>query len=324
MEYGFHRVITPKGVVPQSAYKLDNTPAVKTPHEILVSVETLNLDSTSMREIRENHPSIEDRIFEIVKERGKMHNPATNSGGVLMGKILKNENTDEQIVPLASLSTIPLYLNKILSVRGDLVRVEGKAVLFQSIPYAKVPPEYKQKPEIALSALDISSIVPQVNRTVREKDTVLVIGTGKAGITAMAAMKQKGAHVIGTDYSAKQLEIAKETNYADKLLQLNAQQQEEFYNAIENATAGKLCDVVINCVNVPNTEATSILSAKERGKVLFFSMATQFDKAALGTDATGKDVEIIIGNGIAQGQAEQMFALLRNEKKLREYFERQG
>ena len=50
-------------------------------------------------------------------------------------------------------------------------------------------------------------------------------------------------------------------------------------------------------------------------------MATAFDKAALGTDATGKDVTMIIGNGVAEGQAEKMFALLRVDAKLRKYFE---
>ena len=185
----------------------------------------------------------------------------------------------------------------------------------------KIPREYKQHTLAALSALDISSIVPQVRRTVKNNDTVLIIGTGKAGITAMAAIKQKNAYIIGADCSEKQLEIARDMNYANKLLQLNAQKQEEFYKAIENATKGKLCNVVINCVNVQNTEATSILSAKKRGKVLFFSMATQFDKAALGTDATGKDIDIIIGNGIAEEQAKQMFDLLKKEEKLREYFE---
>ncbi len=33
------------------------------------------------------------------------------------------------------------------------------------------------------------------------------------------------------------------------------------------------------------------------GIVLFFSMATQFDKAALGTDAVAKEVDVIIGAG---------------------------
>ncbi len=47
-------------------------------------MERLCLDSTSFREIREHSgddPSaMADRIMEIVRERGKMHNPETDSG----------------------------------------------------------------------------------------------------------------------------------------------------------------------------------------------------------------------------------------------------
>ncbi len=328
MEYGFHRVINPKGVIPQSAYKLDNTPVLRTDYELLISVEALNLDSTSMRQLLEQG-NIEQKILEIVSERGKMHNPITNSGGVLIGRIKeagkKRQNAvlGEQIIPLASLSTIPLYLREIKSIKGDLICVNADAILFQSTPYAKVPQEYSNTPTIALSALDISSIVPQVYRTVKNKDTVLVIGCGKAGITAMCAIKQKkkDVYVIGADVSTKQIDITTKINCADLIINSNAKNQEEFFETINRATNNKLCDTVINCVNVPNTEASSILACKEYGTVIFFSMATQFDKAALGTDATGKDVNILVGNGIAQKQAQCMFELLKKNENLRKYFE---
>lgn len=328
MEYGFHRVIEPKGVVPQSAYKLDNTPRLRTEYEMLVTVDALNLDSTSMRQLREQG-NIEQRILEIVTERGKMHNPITNSGGVLLGnvkevgKAREKVAIGEKIISLSSLSTIPLNLRQINEIKGDFVYVQGDAILFQSIPYAKVPEEYEQKPHVALSALDISSIVPQVYRTIKEGDTVLVIGTGKAGITASAAIRKniKKTEIITTDISAKSLHTAIKLVYADKYLQLNAQNQEDFFYAIEDATSGGLCDVVINCVNAPNTEASSILACKRRGTVIFFSMTTQFDKTVLATDATGKDVNILLGNGIAERQAEDMFELLKEDEKLRMYFE---
>ena len=270
-----------------------------------------------------------ERILRIVNERGKMHNPATNSGGMLIGRIKDAGRgrekivLGEQIIPLTSLSTIPLYLESIKEIKGDLVYVQGKAILFQSAPFAKVPKEYEQNPMSLLSALDISSIVPQVYRTVKDCDTVLVIGTGKAGTTAAAAIRRKfkQAHIITTDVSTHALDAAIELGYADQYLQLNARRHEDFFRAIENETSGGLCDVVINCVNTGDTEASSVLAIKERGKVLLFSMATRFDKAALATDATGKDVDIIIGNGIAEMQAEEMLKLLKEDSKLKKCFE---
>jgi L-erythro-3,5-diaminohexanoate dehydrogenase len=329
MEYGFHRVIEPKGVIPQAAYRLDNTPRLKTPYEILLRVNLLNLDSTSMRQIKENYPSIEDRIFDIVNERGKMHNPETNSGGVLtgyvfeMGEGLMHELwTGDCIIPVVSLSTIPLNLTKIKKIQGNLVHVDGTAVLFQSLPYALMPEDFSL--EAALEAIDISSIVPQVYRSIKDNQTMLVIGTGNAGITAMAAARKKAPHayIIGMDLDENMLNTASNLGYANKLLKADATNPEYVLHAVEEATSGKLCDLVINCVNVPNTEASSILAAKQHGTVMFFSMATQFNKAALGTDATGKDVYLLIGNGVSECQDKAVFDLLRKEPKLRSYFER--
>src|ERR1035437_900059 len=89
--YGSHRVIEPKKSLPQSALRLDNRPKILNPHELLLDVDFLMLDATSMREIRDFCSSYPDlmtaKILEIIQERGKMHNPVTNSGGVLVGRI---------------------------------------------------------------------------------------------------------------------------------------------------------------------------------------------------------------------------------------------
>jgi len=54
-------------------------------------------------------------------------------------------------------------------------------------------------------------------------------------------------------------------------------------------------NLVVNCASVPGTEMASILSAREGGEVLFFSMATSFTAAALGAEGAGKDVRLTVG-----------------------------
>ncbi|MGD9910432.1 MAG: L-erythro-3,5-diaminohexanoate dehydrogenase, partial [Candidatus Izemoplasmatales bacterium] len=49
--YGTHRVISPLGVLPQAALKIDNT-MVCYDNEILVSVSRLNIDSASFTQIK--------------------------------------------------------------------------------------------------------------------------------------------------------------------------------------------------------------------------------------------------------------------------------
>ncbi len=87
------------------------------------------------------------------------------------------------------------------------------------------------------------------------------------------------------------------------------------------ATGGKMCDLVINCVNVPNTEMSTILAARNHGTVYFFSMATSFTAAALGAEGVGKDITMLIGNGYTTDHAAIALNTLRENPKLRELFE---
>ena len=48
--YGTHRVISPKGVLPQPADVIDNTMEIYD-NEVLIDVKTLNIDSASFTEI---------------------------------------------------------------------------------------------------------------------------------------------------------------------------------------------------------------------------------------------------------------------------------
>ena len=215
-----------------------------------------------------------------------------------------------------------LKLYEVGEIRGDQVQVDGHAILFDGMGYSPLPTDFTLA--VALSAIDISSIVPQVYRSVEADQTVLVIGAGKSGLTAMAAARKAapGANIIALDPDDDRLADARDLGHANQMIKANARFPEQVLREVEKATDGKRCDLVLNCVNVADTEAATILSARQAGTVFFYSMATRFDKAALGTDATDNDVRIIVGNGVASGQARLVFELLREEPGLRAYFER--
>ena len=90
--------------------------------------------------------------------------------------------------------------------------------------------------------------------------------------------------------------------------------------AVSKVTNGQLCDLVINCVNVPGTEMSSILATRDGGTIYFFSMATSFTAAALGAEGVGKDVQMIVGNGYTRGHAEIDLQVLRESAELRHLF----
>src|ERR1019366_5268178 len=128
--FGSHRSIEPVGCLPQAAWRVDAEAAL-CDNEILVEVDTLNIDSASFTQIEEacDHEleRISLHIETIVRDRGKMHNPVTGSGGMLMGSIsgvgraLEGRSNAQghaprvgmRIATLVSLSLTPLRLRKI-------------------------------------------------------------------------------------------------------------------------------------------------------------------------------------------------------------------
>ncbi|TMB92468.1 MAG: hypothetical protein E6J44_00300, partial [Chloroflexi bacterium] len=101
---GIHRVIEPRGDLPQPAWKLDNTP-VAYPTETLIKVHKLHIDSASFTQIantcRRDTARMSRHILDIIAQRGKMHNPVTGSGGVLMGAV---EQLDEDFGKIHNLA----------------------------------------------------------------------------------------------------------------------------------------------------------------------------------------------------------------------------
>ena len=89
-KYGTHRVLEPKGALPQAAWRIDNTMNLHD-NEILVDVDTLNIDAASFTQIKEQANGDSGEISRIMKDivdsRGKHHNPVTGSGGMFIGTV---------------------------------------------------------------------------------------------------------------------------------------------------------------------------------------------------------------------------------------------
>ncbi len=334
--YGTHRVIEPQGVLPQPALKIDNDMEIYD-NEILIDVQTLNVDSASFTQIKDqaegNIEEIKNIMKGIVAERGKHQNPVTGSGGMLIGTAEKigpalERKTDlkvgDKIATLVSLSLTPLRIDEIGEVRSDVdqVDIKGKAILFESGIYAKIPTDLPEN--LALSVLDVAGAPAQTAKLVKPGDTVVGIGgTGKSGMLCLYEAKKRAGvtgKVICIGSRDKTLQRVKDANLADAYIKANATDAVEIMEKVLEANNGKLADIVINVVNIPNTEMSSILICKDDGIVYFFSMATSFTKAALGAEGVGKDVTMIMGNGYTKGHAEIALELMRESEELRRIF----
>jgi L-erythro-3,5-diaminohexanoate dehydrogenase len=336
-KYGTHRVIEPVGVLPQPANKIDNNMDEIYDNEILIDVQTLNVDSASFTQIKEqdggDHEKIKEIMLGIVAKQGKHRNPVTGSGGMLLGTVEKigdalkgkiDLKEGDKIATLVSLSLTPLRIDKIKAIRDsiDQVDIDGKAILFESGIYAKIPTDMPET--LALSALDVAGAPAQTAKLCKPGQTVLIIGAGgKSGMLCCYEAKKrvgvtgKVIGMCGSQHSAERLE---KLGFCHDVFVGNAKDPVAMMTKIEELTNGQMADLTINNVNVPDTEMTSILCTKNDGMVYFFSMATSFTKAALGAEGVGSDVTMIVGNGYTKDHAEITLELLRESKELRELF----
>lgn len=335
-KYGTHRVLEPKGVLPQAAWRLDNTMELYD-NEILIDVDTLNIDAASFTQIKTEAKGDDYEIAaamkDMVKRRGKHHNPVTGSGGMFIGTVKAigcdmvgktGPKPGDRIASLVSLTLTPLVIEEILEIRQDQdqVRIKGQAILFESGIYVKLPDD--MHPALALAVLDVAGAPAQTGRLVKPGDTVLVIGAGgKSGLLCLYEAKKRAGvtgKVLGMGHSDASLHRIIQSGFADRAFSLDATKPLETYEKVSSLTSGGLADVTINCVNIPGTEMASIMATRDGGVVYFFSMATSFTAAALGAEGIGKDINMIIGNGYTRGHAEIALSVLRESPVLMKMF----
>jgi L-erythro-3,5-diaminohexanoate dehydrogenase len=324
---GLHRVIEPRGVLPQAARRLDAAPEIGR-DEVRIRVERLNLDAASFRQLSTKHggdgAAVRSEVLEIISSRGKMHNPVTGSGGMLIGTVDEvgtdsplGLRTGDRVATLVSLTLTPLSITDGLAGwtgRGEQVPCRGYAILFARSIASVLPGDLD--PELALAVLDVCGAPALTARVVARYagPTVAVIGgAGKSGSLSLAAARRAGATrtvgVVPTEGEARRLRAA---GLADAVVVADARDPVALARVV-----GEPVDVCVVCVDVPGCEHGAILATADGGTVIFFSMATSFSAAALGAEGLAADVTMLIGNGYLPGHADLALDLLRTEPAVR-------
>jgi L-erythro-3,5-diaminohexanoate dehydrogenase len=333
--FGTHRVLEPQGALPQAATKLDNSLPIFD-DEILISVETLNIDSASFRQMRAaangDPAGIAAQVMKNVATMGKQQNPVTGSGGMLLGTVAdmgprySNKaglKVGDRICTLVSLTLTPLVIERVKAVHdSEQIDIEGKAVLFDSGILAKIPADMDLK--VCLALLDVAGAPPQADRLAQAGQTVYIIGAGKSGILCAAAIREKlgkNCRILVSATRQSSIDGFKELGLADHLFVANALDPKQTRDIVARHTDGKMADLVINTANVEGTELASVLACRDGGTVYFFNMATNFQKAALGAEGVGMDVNMIIGNGYAPNHAEFTLDVYRKSAVVKRWFD---
>ena len=263
----------------------------------------------------------------------------------------------QRIATLVSLTLTPLQITDALAKwdgQSEQVPCEGHAILFARSIAAVLPDDLST--ELSLAVMDVCGAPALTSRVVKrgavvtEGPVVLIVGAaGKSGSLSAAAARQAGAAkiigVVPTEDEAALLRNpattqdegaggpptdvrprpaadrrAPQSPLVDAVVIADARDPVGLAEKVE--AAGGPADVTVVCVDVAGCEGGAILSTKQGGTVIFFSMATSFSAAALGAEGLAADVTMLVGNGYVPGHAAFALDLIRTTPSVRQLFER--
>ena len=263
----------------------------------------------------------------------------------------------QRIATLVSLTLTPLQITDGLAHwdgQSEQIPCEGHAILFARSIAAVLPDDLST--ELSLAVMDVCGAPALTSRVVTEGAVVLVVGAaGKSGSLSAAAARQAGAaKIIGVVPSEAEASLlrapigtakdggaggmpsasenrqsrprpaadrrAPESPLVDEIVIADARDPVGLAEKVE--AAGGPADVTVVCVDVAGCEGGAILSTRQGGTVIFFSMATSFSAAALGAEGLAADVTMLVGNGYVPGHAAFALDLIRTTASVRQLFER--
>jgi L-erythro-3,5-diaminohexanoate dehydrogenase len=175
---GLHRVLDDRVVLPQAAQRLDTRKELW-PDEVRIRVERLNLDAASFRQLERTQgdgDGVRRAVLEIVAERGKMQNPETGSGGMLVGTVEEvgpdsplGLHVGDRVATLVSLTLTPLVIEDGLARwdgRSEQVPCDGYAILFGRSIAARIPDDLPA--DLSLAVMDVCGAPALTARVVRD------------------------------------------------------------------------------------------------------------------------------------------------------------
>lgn len=313
--YGQRRVLEPQGVVPATAWKIDNSKEIGS-LEARVRLERIHLEWDNFQQICSScgfdEARVRARIFDFVEKRGKIHNPFTQSGGVLIGTVeeispdLISEagiSVGDRIYCIASLSGIPIYIEDIISIDFNYGQIicTGYAILFEASPVYLMDNDLST--DYTLAAIDeAGSLFGAYNLALEHRNqNIFIIGrTTYATMMYAAAVREAVGsgcqiHAIMTLENRETLtneerekimsSVIKRVYFTDLTEPIQALEQ----IMSENPELGQV-DQVIVAEDTFGAETLAVMLVKPFGDVYFTSVENHYGSAQLVAESMGKIV----------------------------------
>ena len=328
--YGLERSLTPRWTLAPSAWELDNSRELKA-GEIRIALERVHVEGTSFRQICQEAGNDEERIKEkindIVIRRGKLHNPITDTGGLLCGVIEEidrsYENTrgfkpGDRVICNASLAGLPMYIDRITNIDKVYSQfdAEGYAISLPSMPVIKRPDDIPV--DLMLFAFNESGTIYTVSNDARDKKRIAVLANNNlmAMVYGYTIRKAAGpdAEVYcifdrNTPVSAEgpKIEEFKKKVFTD-VHYVNVMRPVECLKQFADKPS---VDMMVNCADIPGAETISVMATRSGGTVIFANFISNYNIALYVTEATSKDLNIKCADGYLDRYAEFDFEIVR-------------
>lgn len=328
--YGLERSLTPRWTLTPSAWELDNSRELKA-GEIRIALERVHVEGTSFRQICQEAGNDEERIKEkindIVIRRGKLHNPITDTGGLLCGVIeeidRRYDNTrgfkpGDRVICNASLAGLPMYIDRITNIDKVYSQfdAEGYAISLPSMPVIKRPDDIPM--DLLLFAFNESGTIYTVSNDARDKKRIAVLANNNlmAMVYGYTIRKAAGpdAEVYcildrNTPVSAEgpKVEEFKKKVFTD-VHYVNVMRPVECLKQFADKPP---VDMMVNCADIPGAETISVMATRSGGTVIFANFISNYNIALYVTEATSKDLNIKCADGYLDRYAEFDFEIVR-------------
>ena len=331
MNYGTERVLEPKHVLPTSAWRVDNNRRIY-PYEMRLDVKRIHLESTSFKEIcleaNDNEQRIRQKILDIVIRRGKLHNPVTDTGGLLYGTVAeigesyenrKGFKPGDEVLCNASLASIPLYIEKIIRIDRAFgqIEVEGHCIVSSGLPVIFRPQELPVN--LLLFIFNESGTIYRICSEAVGKRRFLVVGNNLLtnllfGI-AIKKVAREDAEIVclldrkteavltGGKINELMTQVFTDVIYVDILRPLEC---------LEKIGGDSAFDLSVNCAGTQGAETINILATKSGGTVIFANMINNYNIALYITEAISRQLDIRCADGYLEAYDEFDLEIVRD------------
>ena len=141
----------------------------------------------------------------------------------------------------------------------------------------------------------------------KERQTVLIIGSGVSGILHIQLSKIKGTKVIATDINEYRMNKAVDFG-ADRVIDARKYSP----NVLKNMNDNRLADAVIVCTAVKQAIDTALVSVDRKGKILFFAVP-ETDMKIPAPSFWRDEITLLFSYGAAPGDLQKAMQLIESK-----------